>query len=80
LSNDEAKRVLDKGQSYSFFIIGHAAPKETREEMVRWLKTNFPDTKILALNPPHQTMLAEAHYNVILNDPNEWLSIIANAA
>ena len=59
LGNDEAKRILDKGRPYHRFIVGHAAPKKTREDIVRWLKANFPDTKILALNPPHYTKLAK---------------------
>jgi len=79
LGNNDAQRVLANGETYGFFIVGHAAAKETREEMVRWLKTNFPDTKILALNPPHQTNLSEADYNLVLNGPEEWLSIVANA-
>lgn len=80
LGNDGAKRILDKRERYRLFIVGHAAPRETREEIVGWLKANFPGTKILALNPPHHAKLAEADYNVILNGPEEWLSAVANAA
>ncbi len=58
----------------------HAASRETREEMVGWLRVNFPDTKILALNPPHHANLAQADYNLILNGPEEWLSVVAKAA
>ncbi len=79
LGNDEAQRVLDNRESYRLFIV-HAAPRETREEMVRWLKTNFPHTGVLALNPPQQAKLAEADYNLVLNGPEAWLSIVANAA
>lgn len=80
LGNDGAKRILDKRYRYRLFIVGHAASRETREEMVRWLKANFPDTKVLALNPPHHAKLAEADYNLILNGPEEWLSVVANVA
>jgi len=80
LGNDGAKHILDRRERYRLFIVGHAAARETREEMVRWLKVNFPDTKILALNPPHHAKLAEADYNLILNGPEEWLSVVANAA
>ena len=79
LGNDEAQRVLDNCESYRLFIV-HAAPREMREEMVRWLKTNFPHTGVLALNPPQQAKLAEADYNLVLNGPEAWLSIVANAA
>lgn len=80
LGNDGAKRILDMRERYRIFIVGHAAPKETREDMVRWLKANFPTTKILVVNPPSSAILAGADYNVVLNGPEEWLSIVANTA
>ena len=80
LGNDVAKRMLANGERYRLFIIGHAAPRETREEMAGWLKANFPDTKILALNPPDHAILTEADHNLILNGPEEWLSIVADTA
>ncbi len=79
LGNNDAQRVLGNGGTYRFFIVGHAAAKETREEMVRWLKMNFPHARILALNPPEGPNLAEVDYNLVLNGPEEWLSIVANA-
>src|SRR5947208_12252155 len=72
LGNDAAMRTIDKNQSYRVFIVGHAAPTEIREEMVRWLRANFPATKILALNPPSHPKLLEADYNFILNGPEGW--------
>jgi hypothetical protein len=80
LGNDDARRSLANNGGCRLFIVGHAAPRETREEMVRWLKRNFPHIRILALNPPHQANLAEADYNLVLNGPEEWLSIVANSA
>ena len=41
LGNDAAKRALDTRHSHRLFIVGHAAPRETREEMVQWLKRTF---------------------------------------
>jgi CheY-like chemotaxis protein len=80
LGNESAKSVLQKQAQYRLFIVGHAAPRETRQEMVRWLRTNFPNTEILVLNDPSTVNLAEADYNVVLNGADEWLSIVANAA
>ena len=57
LGNDGAKRILDRRERYRLFIVGHAAPRETREEMVRSLKANFPNTKILVVNPPSSAIL-----------------------
>jgi hypothetical protein len=79
LGNDAAKGILDARERYRIFIVGHAAPNETREDMVRWLKANFPNTKILVVNPPSSAILAAADYNVVLNGPEEWLSIVAMA-
>jgi len=80
LGNNAAQHVLANHGSYRLFIVGHAAPRETREEIIRWLKMNFPHTRILALNPPHQENLAEADFNLVLNGPEGWLSIVANVA
>ena len=82
LGNDAAKQLLMKrsGTVYRIFIVGHAAPSEDREEMVRWLKERFPKTKVLAGNPPDQDILPRADFNVILNGPEQWLSAVASAA
>jgi len=78
--NDEARRVLNETNRHHLFIVGHAAPNEARQEMVRWLKANFPDAKILALNPAEDTDLSEADYNFPVNDSAEWLAVIAQEA
>ena len=52
LGNAAAKHALTRGQEYSLFIVGRDAPVKTREEMVTWLKENFPTVQVLALNAP----------------------------
>ncbi len=47
--------------------------------MVLWLKTNYPKVKIVALNPSKEQLIG-ADYNVMLNDHDEWLSLLAAAA
>jgi hypothetical protein len=81
VGNEAAKLVLDLSQSWNFFIVGHAAPREVREEMVAWLKARFPGVPILALNPPETPALAGANYNVKQdsNGAEIWLPIVANA-
>ncbi len=76
LGNEAAKVLLSSIQHYDLFIVGHAAPEETRREMVGWLKVKYPEVEILALNPPHQQVL-RADYNVRLNGPENWLPIVA---
>jgi CheY-like chemotaxis protein len=78
--NEEAKRLLDQSQNYLLFIVGHAASKAIREEMVTWLKTHFPGTKILALNPPTDTKLPGADYNFIQNGADVWLATVTKIA
>lgn len=80
LGNEAAKVLLSSIQHYDLFIVGHAAPEETRREIVAWLKANYPSVKILALNPPDQQVPA-ADYNVPYealpyDAPENWLPIV----
>jgi hypothetical protein len=47
--------------------------------MVAWLKANYPKVKIVALNPSKDELIG-ADYNVILNDHDEWITLLAAAA
>ena len=79
IGNERAKGVLtDSTQHYDLFVIAHAAPKSTREEMVAWLRANYPKGKILALNPAHERLRAVS-YNAPLHSPEAWMGIIARA-
>jgi len=73
--NQAAKVLLSSIRRYDLFIVGHAAPEETRREIVSWLKANYPRVKILALNPPRQQM-TDADYNALQNGPETWLPIV----
>ncbi|PYU52208.1 MAG: hypothetical protein DMG48_07325 [Acidobacteria bacterium] len=75
IGNDPARVLLTSIQHYDLFIVGHAAPEETRTEMIDWIRVKYPKVNILALNPPHQQLL-NADYNVTLNGPENWLPIV----
>ena len=75
VGNQAAKLLLSSIQHYDLFIVGHAAPEETRTEMIDWIRVKYPKVNILALNPPHQQLL-NADYNVTLNGPENWLPIV----
>lgn len=75
LSNDAAKVLLSSVQKYDLFIVGHAAPEESRREMVDWLKERYPEVKTLALNRPHQP-LPNADCNALYDDPESWLQFV----
>jgi hypothetical protein len=78
--NEAAKRALTSIEKVDVFVVGHVAPEQTKKEMVDWLKTNFPNVKIVALIPSANRQLPRADYNIVLNDWDEWLSLLAAAA
>ncbi len=77
--NEAAKVALSSYHDVDLFIVGHTAPEQTRKEMVSWLKKNYPNVKVVALNPSREQLVG-ADYNVVLNDHDEWLSLLAAAA
>jgi hypothetical protein len=80
MTNDAAKTVLDKlrihGDDISLFMIGSATNPKDRQEIVNWLKSRYPKTRILVLNPPNEETPG-ADYNVLQNGPESWLPIVA---
>ena len=78
--NEAAKDALTLIDNVDVFVIGHQAPEQTREEMVDWLKENFPTVKIVALIPSANRQLSRADYNIVINDSEEWLSLLAATA
>lgn len=78
--NDSAKRALSSIRNVDVFVVGHAAPEQTRREMVEWLKATFPKVKIVALIPSANRELSRADYNIVLNDWDKWPSLLAVAA
>lgn len=77
--NEAAKRALTSIEKVDVFVVAHAAPEQTRKEMVDWLKRNFPNV-IVALIPSANRQLPRADYNIVLNEWDEWLSLLAAAA
>lgn len=77
--NGAAMVVLSEPRDCDLFVVGHAAPEETRGKMVDWLKTNYPDVRIIALNPPAIPNLVGADHNVKLNGPETLLPVMASA-
>jgi len=77
--NEAAKVALGSYHDVDLFIVGHTAPEQTRKEMVAWLKANYPKVKIVALNPSKEQLLG-ADYNVVLDEHDEWLLLLAAAA
>ena len=74
--NEAAKQALNSIHNVDIFVVGQAAPEQTRKEMVDWLKANFPKIKIVALIPSADHKLQSADYNVVLNDWDEWISVL----
>ncbi len=80
VDNEMAKAALASSQNVDVFVVGPNAPEETRKEMVDWLKTNFPKVKVVALIPSASHKLPCADYNIVINDWDEWLSLLSAAA
>ena len=78
--NEAAKRALSSLRNVDVFIVGYTAPEQTRKEMVDWLKLNFPKAKIVALIPSADGQLPRADYNIVLNDWDQWRSLLAAMA
>lgn len=78
--NEAAKRTLTAIDKVDVFVVGHTAHEQTRKEMVDWLKANFPKVKVVALIPSASCKVPCADYNIVLNDWDEWLSLLAATA
>ena len=77
VDNVAAKRALVSIPNVDVFILGHTAPEQAREEMVDWLKANFPQAKIVALIPSASPWLLCADYNIPQSDWAAWVSLFA---
>ena len=72
----DSKAAKNTRQPYDFFIVGHAAPEQARKEIIAWLKANYPQVPILALNPPSERII-DADYNAVWNGgPENWLPLV----
>lgn len=78
IGNEAAKAVLPLLPPADLFIIGHAAPEQTRLDMAVWLRERYPKTSILALNPSPER-LDTLRYNAMHYPPKAWLPLIEGA-
>jgi hypothetical protein len=76
---NESAKVLFAGVDLNpaLVIVGHAAPEQTRREIVDWFKQKYPQARVLALNPRNQELIG-ADYNVVQNGPEKWLPFVLN--
>jgi hypothetical protein len=79
IGNEAARVLLTIPQQFDLFVVGDGAPQEARREMVSWLKANYPNLRILAVNSPAVGALPGADYNARLNGPESLLPLMAAA-
>jgi CheY-like chemotaxis protein len=79
IGNEAAKTVLSLPQRADVILLGHAAPDETRTEMVQWLRARYPSVPIIALNSPARPPLTGVDYEVKINGPETLLPVISTA-
>ena len=77
--NEAAKRTLLSIPYVDVFILGHTAPDQTRNEMVDWLKVNFPGARIVALIPSVSAQLLCTDYNIPQSQWAAWVSLFATS-
>ncbi|MGH9688493.1 MAG: hypothetical protein ACRD5K_15525 [Candidatus Acidiferrales bacterium] len=79
VGNQAAKVVLGMQHQCDLFIVGHAAPDQTRAEMVAWLKTKYPGVPIIALIPNGGPAVPGADFNSGVSSSESLLALIARA-
>ncbi|MGA9882876.1 MAG: hypothetical protein WBQ34_04055 [Candidatus Acidiferrales bacterium] len=79
VGNQAAKVVLSMQHQCDLFIVGHAAPDETRIEMAAWLKTKYPGVPVIALMRQGGPTVPGADFNADVSDSESLLSLIATA-
>jgi hypothetical protein len=75
IGNEAAKAVLPMLPGVDLLIVGHAAPEQTRLDMVAWLRERYPRISILAINPSHE-QLGTLRLNAVYYPPQAWLPLI----
>jgi hypothetical protein len=75
IGNETAQVLLGSSQHYDLFIVGYRAPAQIRSEMVEWLRTKYPNVKILALSRDPQEVIA-TDCEVVVAQPEEWLRVV----
>jgi hypothetical protein len=57
-----------------------AGTKNTAFQSFGFLLENFPQTKILALNPLSQVNLPHADFNIVLDGSEQWLTAVVSTS
>lgn len=79
IGNEAAKVILGMPQHCDLFIIGNGGHEKERKELVKWLRMNYSNVRILALNSPGIRELAGVDFNVEANGPRAWLRLVTSA-
>jgi hypothetical protein len=78
-ANDLAYTILLAPMKCDLFIVGHAAPMETRYDAAAWLAENYAGVPMIALKLPSEPDLEGASFNVELDGNGALLPAIAKA-
>lgn len=76
LGNQEAMKGIKS--DCDLFVLGHATHRAAREEMLGWLKHNFPASQVIVLYPgaASEQRLQGADHHSVYDNPAEWLAAI----
>ncbi|HTW75851.1 MAG TPA: hypothetical protein VMD56_13120 [Steroidobacteraceae bacterium] len=79
LGNQRARFVLAMRPHHDLFVLGSAAAQPVRSEMACWLRQNYPNIRIVALNSGGH-LINGLRYNAPDEPAAAWLPMIAAAA
>lgn len=79
IGNEAAKSLLTNQKRIHLVIVGHAAPYQTRLEMIGWLREHYLATRILALTQSSEEKFESLRFNAFYHPPEAWLPLLEDA-
>ena len=77
LGSEEAQKAALTG-AFDLFLIGYATSRRERRELIKWLRTKWPNVPIAALRSSAYEQVPEADCVADVNEPEEWLKTVAD--
>jgi len=77
--NNLAYTILMTPMKCNAFMLGYAAPIETRRDAAAWLADNYPDVPVVALKSIGEPDVDPAKFNIELDGDGALLAVLAQA-
>jgi hypothetical protein len=76
--NQVAQFVLQADPPYDLFVLGHGASQEVRTQMAAWLRSRYPNVRVVALNA-RGPVIEWLRFNAPNEPASAWLLIVSAA-